>query len=162
MYYSSPTPTGLIGLGIWPHGHQWGDMIVLCSQYCLSSSNFKPRCCKICSPSQVASSLGISSHCTRYSLRILLLNILPLTYKIFFEKKNKFPSSSRAGNALDTLTCFHTAFFKQDKWNTLWILPPGGISSSYATTPIFFIILCRPYNLGWIFSAPFEFNEDWL
>ena len=27
MDYSSPTPKGLIGLGIWPHGHRWGDMI---------------------------------------------------------------------------------------------------------------------------------------
>ena len=59
-------------------------MTVLPTQYFLSSSNAKFGCCKICSSSQVASSLGKSFHCTKYSLIVLLLKFISPFFTIIF------------------------------------------------------------------------------
>jgi hypothetical protein len=72
--------------GLWPTGSPLsqcvpptmgfkggGDMTVLPPRDCLSSSNCNPGCCKICSPSHVASSSGRSFHLIKYSLTIIFL-----------------------------------------------------------------------------------------
>ena len=123
-FNSSTQPKGLIGLGTQTLNHSWGDMIFLPSQDCLSLSNLKLGCCKMSSPSQVASSLGSHTHCTKYSLMILILNIFSLTSNILFGTKKKCTSSSNGGIYFEIFTCFPITFFKQDKWRTLWILPP--------------------------------------
>ena len=60
-------------------------MTIISTQYCLSSSNAKFGCCKICSSSHVASSLGKSFHCTKYSFIVLLLSFLSLAFPIISE-----------------------------------------------------------------------------
>ena len=75
-----------------------GDITFLPTQYCLSSRNFRFGCCKIFSSYHVAYSLGRSFHCTKYSLIVLLLNLLSLVFQIFSETSVSWPSSSKGGS----------------------------------------------------------------
>ena len=82
--------------------HYWSSkVLVLPTQYFFSSSNFIFGCCKIFSSSHVASSLGRSFHCTKYSLIVLLLNILPLVFKTFSVISVICPSSSKGGSVFE-------------------------------------------------------------
>ena len=74
-------------------------MTVFPSQLCLPSRRNKARCCKICSPTLVASSLGNPFHCIKYSLIVLFLNFLSFPIKTFSGTKTKWPSSSKGGSS---------------------------------------------------------------
>lgn len=82
--------------------HSNRDIIVIPSQYCLPSRNFKLGCFKICSPPDVESSTGNYFHLIWYSL-ITLLNFLFLTSKISSMVNTNFPSSSSGGNSVEVI-----------------------------------------------------------
>ena len=91
------------------------------TQYCLSSSNSKFGCCKICSSSQVASSLGKSFHCTKYYFIVMFLNLLSLVFNILSRMRTSFPSSSKGGKLYKTKVCFPITFFRHETWNMKYI-----------------------------------------
>ena len=118
-----------------------GDITVLPTQHFFSSKNFIFECFKIFSSSYVASSLGRFFHCTKYSLIVLLLNLLSLVFKTFYKTSVRCNSSSKGGSVSEMTIYWPIDLFRQETWNTLWILLPSGSSNSYATSPIFRITL---------------------
>jgi hypothetical protein len=121
-------PYRLLSRSSWSHQRE-RDITVLPSRDCLSSRNIKPGCCRICSPSHVASSTGSPLHLTRHSLIIQLLNPHSLCSKTSSGTNSNCPSSSSGGNSSEVVTCSPTTFLRQETWNTLWILLP---SDSYS------------------------------
>ena len=114
----------------------------------------KEGCCKIFSPSQVASSSSIFLHRIKYSLMTLFLNCLSLVSNIASGYKIKWSSSSIGGSSMLATTFLPMAFLRQDTWKILWILLPLGSSSSFATLPIHLFTLYSHRNVVWAFQLP--------
>ena len=88
----------------------------------------------------MASSLGKSFHCTKYSFIVLLLNLLSLVFNILSRVRISYPSSSKVGIASETEICWPITFFRHETHYEFYFLLEAPIHRPLLQ---FFESLCR-------------------